>query len=142
MVFPGEAKIYGIPQVELAEGYINGLPQSASVEICPIQWLSTRDESHDAEKCLAHEDGGRILIVPSEFHTRRALSIFQHEVPGKSFSVAAARDEAQFGTRWWTHRQWAKTCFDEWLRWLWWRGIEGWQSRESLFKPRAQSQMY
>src|SRR5260221_9485502 len=42
------------------------------------------------------------------FHTRRALSIFRHEIHGYSFSTAAARDENQFGTQWWTHRQWAK----------------------------------
>ena len=84
------------------------------------------DESHDAEKCLAGEVGTRVLIVTSDFHTRRALSIFRHEVHGKSFSVAAARDDKQFGSRWWTNRQWAKTCFDEWLRLVWWNGVERW----------------
>ena len=43
-----------------------------------------------------------------------------------SFSVAAARDDKQFGSRWWTNRQWAKTCFDEWLRLLWWSSVERW----------------
>jgi hypothetical protein len=123
---PASAKIYGLTQVQLAEKYIQGLPEAASVRICPIEGLSTREESHDVEKCLAGEEGSRILIVTSEFHTRRSLSIFRHEVPGKSFSVAAARDETQFGTRWWTHRQWAKTCVDEWLRLLWWTAVERW----------------
>ena len=58
--------------------------------------------------------------MTSDFHTRRALSIFREEVPGRSFSVAAAKDETQFGTRWWTHRQWAKTCLDEWMKVVWW----------------------
>lgn len=123
---PAAARIYGLTQVQLAEKYIQGLPQAASVRICPIEGLSTRDESHDAEKCLAGEEGSRILIVTAEFHTRRALSIFRHEVRGKSFSVAVVRDETQFGTRWWTHRQWAKTCVDEWLRLLWWTAVERW----------------
>jgi hypothetical protein len=123
---PASAKIYGLTQVQLAEKYIQGLPEAASVRICPIEGLSTREESHDVEKCLAGEEGSRILIVTSEFHTRRSLSIFRHEVQGKSFSVAAARDETQFGTRWWTHRQWAKTCVDEWLRLLWWTAVERW----------------
>jgi hypothetical protein len=124
---PAAERIYGFPQVQLAEKYIQGLPQAASVRVCPIVGLSTREESHDAEKCLAGESGSRVLIVTSEFHTRRALSIFRHEIRGKSFSVAAARDERQFGTRWWTHRQWAKVCLEEWLRMLWWSGIERWQ---------------
>jgi hypothetical protein len=123
---PAAARVYDFTQLQLAEKYIAGLPQAASVRICPIVGLSTRDEARDAEKCLAGEEGSRILIVTSEFHTRRSLSIFRHEVQGKSFSVAAARDETQFGTRWWTHRQWAKTCVDEWLRLLWWTAVERW----------------
>ena len=124
---PADATIYGSTELQLAEKYVQDLPQASSIRICPIQGLSTRDESHDAEKCLAGEGGSRILIVTSEFHTRRALSIFRHEVPGKSFSVAVARDETQFGTRWWAHRQWAKTCLDEWLKLVWWTVLERWQ---------------
>ncbi len=123
---PAAAKIYDSNQLQLAQKYVQNLPQAASIRICPIEGLSTREESHDAEKCLASEPGNRILIVTSEFHTRRALSIFRHEINGKSFSVAVARDEAQFGTRWWTQRQWAKTCLDEWMKLVWWTAIERW----------------
>ncbi len=35
---------------------------------------------------------------------------------GTEYSVAAARDDAQFGVKWWAHRQSAKTLVDEWLR--------------------------
>lgn len=124
---PAEARIYDSNQVQLAEKYIQGLPERASVQICPIEGLSTREEAHDAEKCLAGEEGRRVLIVTSEFHTRRAISIFRHEVRGRSFSVAAATDGTQFGTRWWTHRQWAKTCLDEWMKLVWWAGVERWR---------------
>jgi uncharacterized SAM-binding protein YcdF (DUF218 family) len=121
---PAAERIYGSSELQLAEKYFQDIPQAASIRVCPIEGLSTREESHDAEKCLAGEPGDRILIVTSEFHTRRALNIFRHEVRGKSFSVAAARDESQFGTRWWTNRQWAKTCLDEWLKFLWWTVVE------------------
>jgi hypothetical protein len=124
---PVEAMIYDSPQIELAEKYIQGLRQRASVRLCPIVGLSTREEAHDVEKCLAEEEGRRILIVTSEFHTRRAISIFRHEVGGRSFSVAAAKDGMQFGTRWWTHRQWAKTCLDEWMKLVWWTVVERWR---------------
>ncbi|HET9308921.1 MAG TPA: YdcF family protein [Candidatus Sulfotelmatobacter sp.] len=123
---PADAKIYDSTQVQLAEKYIRGLPQAADVGICPIVGLSTRDESHDVEQCLRHEQGTRILLVTSEFHTRRSLSTFRQELRGKTFSVAA-RDATQFGTRWWTHRQWAKTCLDEWLKVVWWNAVERWQ---------------
>jgi uncharacterized SAM-binding protein YcdF (DUF218 family) len=124
---PAAARVYQVTQVQLAEEYIRSLPQRASVRICPIEGLSTREESHDVKKCLAGEEGTRVLIVTSDYHTRRALSIFRHEIHGKYFSVAAARDETQFGTRWWTNRQWAKTCLDEWLRLVWWNGVERWR---------------
>jgi hypothetical protein len=126
---PADAKTCGFTEVELARRYVQGLTQAASVEICPIAGLSTRDESHDAEPCLAGMGVGpkTILIVTSDFHTRRALSIFRHEIHGASFSTAAARDETQFGTRWWAHRQWAKTCVDEWLRLVWWNAVDRWR---------------
>jgi hypothetical protein len=124
---PSAAKIYDSTQLQLAEKYVQNLPQAASVGICPIEGLSTRDESRDVEKCLSHEDGTRILIVTSDFHTRRSLSIFQHELHGKTFSVAAAHDSTQFGAHWWTHRQWAKTCVDEWIRVFWWNAVERWR---------------
>jgi len=123
---PAAARIYDRSQVELAEQYVRHLPQAGSIAICPIQGLSTRDEAHDAEKCLAREQV-RVLIVTSDFHTRRALSIFRHELRGKSFSIAAAYDDTQFGTLWWTHRQWAKTLFEEWLRLLWWTLVDRWR---------------
>jgi len=124
---PARAEIFGIEEVQLAMKYAQDRPEAASTRVCPIFGRSTRDESHDAAKCLAEMEGTRILIVTSDFHTRRALSIFRHEVHGKTFSIAAAHDDAQFGTRWWTHRQWAKTCADEWLKLLWWNAVDRWR---------------
>lgn len=124
---PAAARIYESTELELARKYVEHLPQAAAIRICPIQGLSTREESHDAEKCLESEEGTRILIVTSDYHTRRSVSIFRHEVHGRSFSVTAAHDATQFGTRWWTNRQWAKTCVDEWLRLVWWNGVERWR---------------
>jgi uncharacterized SAM-binding protein YcdF (DUF218 family) len=124
---PAAGKIYNSTNLELAQKYVQSLPQAASISICPITGLSTRDESRDVQKCLSSQPSAKVLIVTSDFHTRRSLSIFQHEFSNKTFSVAAARDSTQFGVRWWTHRQWAKTCFDEWLRLLWWSAIERWR---------------
>jgi hypothetical protein len=123
---PASAKIYKFTQMQLAQDYVQSLPQASGIGVCPIQGLSTRDEAHDVGRCLTREQGSKVLIVTSDFHTRRSLSIFRHEIPGRSFSVAAARDATQFGSRWWTHRQWSKTCVDEWLRLLWWNAVERW----------------
>jgi uncharacterized SAM-binding protein YcdF (DUF218 family) len=127
MDVPAGARIYGLTEIDIAAQYVQHLPQGASVAICPIEGLSTKEEAHDVEKCLAREKGSRILIVTSDFHTRRALSVFRHEIRGKSFTVAAVYDDTQFGARWWTHRQWAKTYVDEWLRLLWWMTVDRWR---------------
>jgi hypothetical protein len=116
---PAEARIYGFAEVDLAKKYVQ---TSAH-----IVGLSTKDESRDAEQCLSRDGGIRVLIVTSDFHTRRSLSVFTHEVRGKMFSIAAARDDAQFGARWWRHRQWAKTCLQEWMRLLWWSAVDRWR---------------
>jgi hypothetical protein len=124
---PTNLKIYEFTEIQLAQKYIQDLPQAASVSICPIDGLSTKDESKDVEKCLARDGSKSVLIVTSDFHTRRALSILRREVPGYAYSVAAARDGTQFGTKWWTHRQWAKTLVNEWLRLIWWKAVDQWR---------------
>ena len=126
---PADAKIYEFTELQLAEKYIHDLPQASSIGICPIEGLSTKLESHDVEKCLAREPAAAsILIVTSDYHTRRALSVFRHQIPGKSFSIAAANEPAEFGTQWWIHRQWAKTCVNEWFRMVWWNAVDRWIS--------------
>src|ERR1700722_5961539 len=124
---PADAKEFGFSEIELAQRYVGKFPEAASILICPVVGLSTKDESHDAETCLEHESGTRILLVTSDFHTRRALSVFRHELHGKTFSISAARDGREFGERWWEHRQWAKTCAYEWMRWIWWNAIDRWR---------------
>ena len=124
---PTNEKLYEFTLIQLAQKYIQDLPQGTAVSVCPIDGLSTRDESKDAEKCLAREGGKSVLIVTSDFHTRRALDIYRREVPGHEYSVAAARDAEEFGVRWWTHRQWAKTLVNEWLRLIWWEMVDRWR---------------
>jgi hypothetical protein len=124
---PADTKIYDRTQLQLAENYVRALPQAALVSVCAIDGLSTKDEAKDAEKCIAREGGKSVLIVTSDFHTRRALSVFRREIPGHEYSIAAARDETQFGVRWWSHRQWAKTFLNEWMRLVWWKVVDQWR---------------
>jgi len=123
---PDGAKVYGFTEIELAQRYIRDLPQAAAISICPIVGLSTKGESKDAEKCLAGTGARSVLIVTADFHTRRASAIFRREVPEYEYSTAAARNSQNFGARWWTHRQWAKTLVDEWLRLIWWKCVDRW----------------
>jgi uncharacterized SAM-binding protein YcdF (DUF218 family) len=132
---PAATQIYHQSQLELAQQYLSSEPAAGQLFVCPIVGLSTRDEARNVAGCLkAQSSGGasvvqlrRILIVTSDFHTRRALAIFRHEIPGVEFSAAAAYDPAQYGAKWWQHRQWAKTFFDECVRLVWWYGVDRWR---------------
>lgn len=123
---PAEAEFFGQAELDIARSYVQNLPERDSVSICPIRGLSTKAESNDVKSCLANSGVHSVLVVTSDYHTRRARSTFQHAFPGYPISVAAATDPIQFGRRWWQNRQWAKLNFDEWLRLVWWEGVDRW----------------
>jgi vancomycin permeability regulator SanA len=120
-------RVYDEQLVEIAERYRNALPEGSRVSVCPIAGFSTFAEADDAGRCLRSVGAHRVLIVTSEFHTRRSLLIFRHRLPQYQFSVAAARNPAQFGNDWWTHREWAKTTFDECLKLFWFEAVDRWR---------------
>ena len=124
---PANAKIYDETMLQISQQYVRELPQAQSVIICPIYGLSTKAESQDVSQCLRTLGIHSILVVTSDYHTRRALSTFRHELPGMQISVAAATDPQQFGGAWWQHRQWAKLNFDEWVRLVWWEAVDRWR---------------
>jgi uncharacterized SAM-binding protein YcdF (DUF218 family) len=96
------------------------------VRVCPIREDSTVGETKYVRECLRGENVKTVLLVTSDYHTRRALSIFQTRLPEYRWHVAAASDPTQFGTRWWQHRQWAKRAAEEWEKLLWWEFVERW----------------
>ena len=125
---PANTQIYQWTQLQLAQMFIDGLPQAKDISLCPIVGLSTRDESHDTIPCLQTIQGKNVLLVTSDYHTRRALAIFRHELKDRNFSVAAAYDSNTFGDRWWSHREWAKTALGEWTKLIWWEAVDRWRS--------------
>ena len=124
---PANAKIFDREMIDIARSYVGNLPARERIEICPIFGLSTKTEAQDVAGCLSKTPAKRILLVTSDYHTRRARSTFKHELPGYEFSVAAATDPAQFGGSWWTHRQWAKVNLDEWMKLVWWETVDRWR---------------
>jgi hypothetical protein len=123
---PAEAKIYQWNQAEIARKYVEGLPQAGSIAVCPIYGHSTRDEAQDVSRCLQGVSAQRVLLVTSDYHTRRALSIFSRVSPA-DYSVAAVFDASEFGVQWWRHREWAKVNFEEWLKLIWWELVDRWR---------------
>jgi uncharacterized membrane-anchored protein len=111
----------------VAQTYINSLPDRAHISLCPIVGLSTNAETNDVRRCLDSLGARRVLIVTSEFHTRRSLSVFRKRLPQYQISIAAAHDPTHFGTAWWTNREWAKVTFDEWIKLIWWNCVDRWR---------------
>jgi hypothetical protein len=123
---PAQDRLYQWNELELAQKYVAGLPNAGSITICPIFGHSTRDEAQDVSRCLQGVNARRVLVVTSDYHTRRALSIFSRGSPA-DYSVAAVFDDRAFGVQWWRHREWAKMNFDEWLKLVWWEGVDRWR---------------
>jgi uncharacterized SAM-binding protein YcdF (DUF218 family) len=123
---PAKDKIYGWDLMDLAQKYVGTLPQANRITICPIYALSTRSEVADVSRCLQGSGSRKILLITSDFHTRRALSTFTRVAPA-DYSVAAAFDPRTFGVQWWKHRQWAKTNLTEWAKLIWWELIDRWR---------------
>lgn len=119
--------IYDQRLTDVAQKYVNSLPEGNRVSVCPIIGFSTFAEADDVSRCLQPLGAHRVLIVTSDFHTRRALAIFRHRLPQYQFSVAAASGPGSFGESWWTNREWAKTTLDEWMKTLWFEAVDRWR---------------
>lgn len=96
--------------------------------VCPIQGDSTFLEARSVGRCLEPLHPQSVLLVTSDYHTRRARSIFARRLPQYRWSVAAARDPNVYGKRWWRHREWAKIWLGEWERVVWWNLVDRWRS--------------
>ena len=120
-------EVYNQPLTVIAQNYVNSLPEASRIAVCPITGLSTDAETKDVQRCLDSAGAHRVLIVTSDFHTRRALSIFRTRLPQYQFTIAAAYDPMHYGVAWWTHREWAKVAFDEWIRLIWWECVDRWR---------------
>lgn len=124
-----DVHLYHLTAAEIAQQYIHTLPaeMAASVSVCRESALSTMDEARQAGRCLDAVGARSVLVVTSEYHTCRALSVFRHAFPDRSIGVAGAVEPDQFGVRWWRHRQWAKLTLGEWTRLLWWECVDRWR---------------
>jgi uncharacterized SAM-binding protein YcdF (DUF218 family) len=123
--------IYGRTYAQHAADFVaqSAGDNKSQISICTITNDSTVQESSNLRGCLAqmHPAPQSALIVTSDFHTRRALSIMRSRLPQYRWSVAAVSDTAVFGEPWWHDREWAKTCVYEWEKLVWWDLFESWR---------------
>jgi DUF218 domain len=96
------------------------------VKMCPIRGDSTYEETEHIADCLRPTGAYRVLLVTSEYHTRRSFQIVRARLPQYQWSVAAAYNPYDFGVHWWQHREWAKTTLLEWVKLIWWELVDRW----------------
>ncbi len=117
-----DIKAFGRSPAQLESEFIQTAVPDLPVRVCPTAGDSTRDEVLVAQACFT--SARTILIVTSDYHTRRALSIARNRLPMYSWSVAAAHSGLQSTPRWWTKRILIKSVFLEWQKLLWWECFE------------------
>jgi uncharacterized SAM-binding protein YcdF (DUF218 family) len=121
------AEFYGKSEADLVFDYLTSSGQKGAV-VCPTTADSTYDEAADVERCMMRVGAMSAIVVTSDFHTRRALSIFRKRLPQYEWSAAASSAPANAAEQYWKHRWWAKTVMDEWEKYLWWEAVDRWRS--------------
>ena len=124
-VFTKEER-FGTLDIDLARAFV-GRTSPGRATICPLAENSTYDEARYIGRCLRGLDVHSALLVTSNYHTRRAMSIVSKRLPQYHFSVYAADDPYDFNPHWWQTRQWAKTTYGEWQRYIWWLAVDRWR---------------
>src|SRR5262249_36246849 len=71
---------YGKSNADLARDFLERI-HAQNTTVCPVYADSTYGETEDAARCLASMKVSSVLIVTSDYHTRRAFSIFKARLP-------------------------------------------------------------
>ncbi|MFN7939746.1 MAG: YdcF family protein [Bryobacteraceae bacterium] len=121
----GPYSIYGQNEANLAIDYATtqGYPRDL---FRPIYHHSdsTRDEALAFRPYLLEHNLRKIIIVTSDFHTRRAGAIFRRTIPEVQFHMIAAPTPGFEPASWWKSRPARKLFLQEWIKTLAdWLGI-------------------
>lgn len=113
----GPSGIYGYHECDLAIPFAvkHGYPESYFLHF-ENDARSTKEEAQAAVPRLRQLGVRKILLVTSDYHTRRAGKIFRAAAPDLQFIVVAAPDVSFTADGWWHNRQGQKTAFIEWVK--------------------------
>jgi uncharacterized SAM-binding protein YcdF (DUF218 family) len=115
-----------IAQLEEHDLIDRGVPPSAIVRL-EHHAQNTRVEAIAISRLLSTRGWKRVLLVTSNYHTRRARYICEREFPpGTVLRVVAARDSDYDPDTWWSTREGIKIFFHEVLGML----VALWETRE------------
>jgi len=110
----GPAGFYGLHESDLAIPFAvkHGFPATWFVAF-PHEAHSTDEEARVILPELRKRNAHRVLVVTSDFHTRRALHILHARWPDIELHMVAAPDEFFSAYGWWHTREGRKTFFLE-----------------------------
>jgi uncharacterized SAM-binding protein YcdF (DUF218 family) len=113
----GPPGVYGYYESDLAIPFAvkRGYPESYFVNF-KNQANSTMDEARAAIPEMRRKGVKRVLLVTSNFHTRRSGRIFRGMAPDMTFYVVAAGDPYFSPQGWWKTREGRKTFVIEWMK--------------------------
>jgi uncharacterized SAM-binding protein YcdF (DUF218 family) len=103
----------------------DGVPSTAVIRF-DHDATDTLDEARALRRLVVEKHWNRILLVTSNYHTRRARLIFTTVFPPQvSIAVVPARDPAYDPDTWWEHRSGLKLFFMECAAY----GVARWELR-------------
>ncbi len=108
-----------------------GVPKDRIIRF-PHDADNTREEAEALRALVVERNWHRVIVVTSNYHTRRARYIFQHVFPPSiNVRVAAARDGGFEVERWWENRKSFKAFTHELQGML----VAMWELRNTAHKP-------
>jgi uncharacterized SAM-binding protein YcdF (DUF218 family) len=115
----GPSGLYGQYECDLAIPFAvkAGYPASYFLHF-ENEARSTQEEARDAIARLRQLGAHKVLLVTSDYHTRRSGKIYRTAAPDMQFVVVAAPDRYFTANGWWHNRQGEKIAFNEWVKTL------------------------
>ena len=115
----GPSGHYGYHECDLAIPFAvkAGYPESYFLHL-ESDARSTQEEAREAIARLRQMGVHKVLLVTSDYHTRRAGKIYRSAAPDLQFVVVSAPDRYFTAGGWWHNRQGEKIAFNEWTKTL------------------------
>ena len=113
----GVPGIYGLYESDLAVRFAvaRGYPEAA-FEALHLDYKSTQEEAHVIVGELKRRGIRSVLVVTSDYHTKRAGWIFRHTAPWMEIRMIEAPDRYFRRDHWWVDRESGQRAFDEWTK--------------------------
>jgi hypothetical protein len=123
MVSVGKVNVWGKWFPDMVEDYIKGTygqEIASRVTLCQMNTDSTQEEALALRGCLRERDWRSVLVVTSDYHTRRTRHIWRKTYDSSyAISVYGVKDGDFDAESWWRSRHYAKTWLLETSKLVW-----------------------